>query len=378
MTCNTRMLLLLPLPTRCAVLASAPDAPLPTPAHHPQPPLSPSFSPRRALDASNSLKGLNNAAGVPGWAFKGQRIVEATLMVLQQYFGLGTLPATQMLLAGCDAGAQGVMYNLDYLNTMLPISGSGVTGVQVKGLLDSATFIDIDPLNPDGVDSLVNQTITAWALYNATGRLGYACMKGYNTLYPDKFPPNELWKCMFGQYRLPYLRTDYIVSQSQFDSWQLDFDAARHRATTAAPPLPHRHCRATALHCTAPLLLHHCSCAAAPAADCSSAPRSVPGPPQGAKPPFENETLSAYAESFQMATRAALLPLPTSEQPNSGVFSSSCYHHCTLNSDSFWGIYVGDLNLKARFGGRKRIPVRCADRRLRSMFGIAQKLSFFP
>lgn len=35
-----------------------------------------------------------------------------------------------MLFAGCDAGAQGVMYNLDYLNTMLPVDGSGVSGVR--------------------------------------------------------------------------------------------------------------------------------------------------------------------------------------------------------------------------------------------------------
>lgn len=65
------------------------------------------------------------------------------------------------------------------------------------------------------------------------------------------------------------------------------------------------------------------------------------------KPPYDNETVTEYANDFQQAMRSALLPLPTAaQQPNSGVFSSSCYHHCSINSDAFWGIYVGDMNLK--------------------------------
>lgn len=116
--------------------------------------------------------------------------------------------------------------------------------------MDSPMWLDFDPLNPAGVDTLANQTITAWSVFNATGRLGratpprdptpaasphaaaggvaarcgsaeisrrecrsrvlsvcpdplpvgrYECMKAYPTLYPMHFPPNELWKCMFGQ-----------------------------------------------------------------------------------------------------------------------------------------------------------------------------------
>lgn len=69
------------------------------------------------------------------------------MAVLQEYFGLGTLPATQMLFAGCDAGAQGVMYNLDYLNTMLPVDGSGVSGVR--------TFAPCIPAIPPGFPSVI-------------------------------------------------------------------------------------------------------------------------------------------------------------------------------------------------------------------------------
>lgn len=70
---------------------------------------------------------------------------------------------------------------------------------------------------------------------------------------------------------------------------------------------------------------------------------------QGQKPPYDNATVTEYADGFQTAMREALLALPTAAQlPDSGVFSSSCFRHCTINSDAFWGIYVGSTNLKVR------------------------------
>lgn len=61
-------------------------------------------------------------------AFQGQNIISATLMTLTTTYGLGS--GDSLLLAGCSAGARGVMVNLDRVAALAP------TGVAVAGLLD--------------------------------------------------------------------------------------------------------------------------------------------------------------------------------------------------------------------------------------------------
>lgn len=63
---------------------------------------------------------LPNAAGTLGWAFKGQRILEATLAILSgdSAFGLGSVPGTRLLLGGCSSGARGALVSLDYVGEM--------------------------------------------------------------------------------------------------------------------------------------------------------------------------------------------------------------------------------------------------------------------
>lgn len=90
----------------------------------------------------NALNATTNAAGGLGWWFKGQRIIEATLAVLNQDFGFGTLPNTRLLFGGCSAGARGAMFNLDYVANMVP------AGVQVRGFLDSPLWVYEEPFLP--------------------------------------------------------------------------------------------------------------------------------------------------------------------------------------------------------------------------------------
>ena len=35
--------------------------------------------------------------------------------------------------------------------------------------------------------------------------------------------PYEPWKCLYGQYRTPLILAPYMLTQSQFDSFQLSF-----------------------------------------------------------------------------------------------------------------------------------------------------------
>jgi hypothetical protein len=142
-----------------------------------------------AADAT-PLATTKNVAGGDGWAFKGQRIIEATLAALVSHYGLGAPTASgatsRLLFGGCSAGARGALFNADFLAPMLPAS------VELRVFLDSPLWVDIQPLN-EGTVSLQTQTQSVFALVNATARLGAACAA--------TFPGVEGWKCLFGQVR---------------------------------------------------------------------------------------------------------------------------------------------------------------------------------
>jgi hypothetical protein len=229
-----------------------------------------------AADDVALLANVRNTAGRTGWAFKGQRIVAATIAALVAHNGFGSVPGTRLLFGGCSAGARGAMFSLDYIQAMLP------AGVELRGFLDSPLWIDTAPLSA-ATASLQAQTEAVYALVNATARLGGACVAAYPS-------SSDQWRCLFGQYRMPFLRVPYLLSASQFDRYQLPYDL-------------------------------------------------------DAWPPYDAPQL-AYAAGFQADVRAIVLTLPDAAQPRSAVFSSACFKHCTSNLDAFWGVRVGALNLK--------------------------------
>ena len=241
-----------------------------------------------------------------GWHFRGQRIIEATFQMLAR--GVGVInkytqrsPSGQklylsntttyrltasdkVLFGGCSAGSRGAMFTVDYVQPMLP-PGSP----PVLAFFDSPMWVDVEPVTgADGsIISLEYQTQQIYALVNATARLGDACAAAY---------PGEGWKCLYGQYRLPFVETPYLVSASQFDKYQLPYN-------------------------------------------------------EGGMPPYNPSQLE-YAASFQDAVRTVMLNLPTSSQPRSAVFSSACFKHCTssLAWGSFWGVKVGQVSLRDYLG----------------------------
>lgn len=172
--------------------------------------------------ADNALNATLNAAGTYGWFFKGQRIIEATLAVLEQDFGLGSVPNSRLLFGGCSAGARGAMFNLDYVPDMVPDT------VDVRGFFDSPLWVYVAPFLPsiiplDAETKAVRHRRSragparwdrrsrgccprgrmgpllrpetrppprwaqALALYNASGRLGGQCAASN--------PGDNLWKC---------------------------------------------------------------------------------------------------------------------------------------------------------------------------------------
>jgi len=140
---------------------------------------------------------------------------------------LGRQPQ-KLVFAGCSAGGRGAMANLDYVSAIVTKAaavraqhrlGSNRLGSKnsVVGMLDSPAWIDLDAStgSPRVGSDLATTTTVAVKLFNAYGRLGTLCAK--------KYPGAESWKCIFRQYRLPLLQTPFLISASQYDSFQANY-----------------------------------------------------------------------------------------------------------------------------------------------------------
>ena len=116
--------------------------------------------------------------------------------------------AKMIYFVGSSAGGRGVMVHLDSL------VGSGLlpSAANVIGFLDSPYYLDIDPYSSD-FQGFAYQEQQKFLLYNTTAIIDDDCATAY---------PNDLWKCQFGQYRMPFVDNPYFMIASQYDSYQLD------------------------------------------------------------------------------------------------------------------------------------------------------------
>jgi hypothetical protein len=172
----------------------------------------------------------------------------------------------RLLLAGCSDGGAGALFNLDYASAWVP------PNVQVHGLLDGALSVDIVPIAGKGTMPLQEQTLALLRLTNATGRLWPACQEAY--------PGADVaWKCLYGQYRLPFVRTAYLLAQPQYERVQLRGD-------------------------------------------------------EGAPPPYRAGTpAAAYAQAFGALVQKQAALLPLGSQSGSAVFAPACAAGC-LTADA--------------------------------------------
>ena len=48
---------------------------------------------------------------------------------------------------------------------------------------------------------------------------------------------SDRWKCVFGQYRAPFLKTPYLIAAARFDSWQVSHDCLGYDGIAPSPRL---------------------------------------------------------------------------------------------------------------------------------------------
>jgi len=213
-----------------------------------------------------------------GFAFRGQRAVPAALLWLTRVhaFGAAGIPE-RLLLAGSSAGGRGVLFTIDYLQPLVPPS------VNIHAFADSALWLDVPQLAAGSAPSLQAQTQMALPMLNATSRLDPLCTATYGLWTASA--TSAAWKCLYTQYRIPFLRVPYLLAEAQFDSFALPAFA-------------------------------------------------------GAPAPYLSPNASQFALSYAATAALFLSSLPLGDQPYSGVWSAACYTSCPSDSAAFYKLAV--------------------------------------
>lgn len=146
-----------------------------------------------------------------GFAFMGRSVVDAVFADLVAREGLGAAPGTDVLYSGCSAGARGAMFNGDRVGAFLAAAlGDNLRTFRL--LLDSAFYVDLEPFDAS-LPSLMYITAHAYDLANMAATAMPDCAAVY--------AGDEAWKCFFGMYALPFVKSSYFLNAFLYDSYQL-------------------------------------------------------------------------------------------------------------------------------------------------------------
>lgn len=150
-----------------------------------------------------------------GWHFRGQQLVFAMIRDLIANHKLSS--TSTIVFSGGSAGARGVMVLIDIL-----VADYFPKGAKVVGFLDSPYYIDVPSYSPLYKGFQYEESMK-YKHMNTKNIISPEC----SATYPDA---KDQWKCQFGQYRMPFVKTSYFLISSQYDSYQLQMD------TQTVPP----------------------------------------------------------------------------------------------------------------------------------------------
>eukprot|EP00239_Pterosperma_sp_CCMP1384_P008691 CAMPEP_0197857072 /NCGR_PEP_ID=MMETSP1438-20131217/29815_1 /TAXON_ID=1461541 /ORGANISM="Pterosperma sp., Strain CCMP1384" /LENGTH=750 /DNA_ID=CAMNT_0043472767 /DNA_START=353 /DNA_END=2605 /DNA_ORIENTATION=- len=164
-----------------------------------------------------------------GLAFQGTKIVHAVIEDLVQHHNLGaaiqgeiTHPIQNgdkwhtLVFGGVGAGARGAMAHLDYLDQMIPLDR--VERTLAVGFFDSGLWLDLPPLKSSNYIGMAKATRSAYSMMNMQ-HTGELCSAHYHSEGND-----DLWMCMFPEYRLPFIKVPFFLVQDQYDRHQIQLN----------------------------------------------------------------------------------------------------------------------------------------------------------
>jgi hypothetical protein len=207
-----------------------------------------------------------------GFQFRGARIARAVVTDLQTR-GLGR--GSTLVWSGGSAGGRGAMVLLDEMAESLP-------DVNVVGYLDSNYYIDVPSNNPDFAGFQM-QHVGVLQNFNASSVISDACAAANN---------GELWKCLFGQYRMLHIKTPYLMVAAQFDGWQLSHLVEAYDGIDKSPSF--------------------------------------------------TDDQTTYVDAFGLKTAVLSQTLPSATTPWAVVYSTACYNHHISEKSNFWTVTTSD------------------------------------
>ena len=154
------------------------------------------------------------SAATGGLAFRGRRVVEATIAALATRHGLGQ--GSIVVYSGCSAGGRGVMHNLNYVSDQVAVLAG--PAARTIGLIDSGLYIDMTPL-PSSEGGGANFTALR---EQAKGIVQYT-NAAVDPTCAAKFAGPQRYRCLLGEYAIGNgtLRAAHLVHAFQFDAVQL-------------------------------------------------------------------------------------------------------------------------------------------------------------
>mmetsp|Transcript_107808 Transcript_107808/g.300555 ORF Transcript_107808/g.300555 Transcript_107808/m.300555 type:complete len:405 (+) Transcript_107808:188-1402(+) len=210
--------------------------------------------------------------------FRGKRIMEGVFTDLRRRFGMGDEDSDLVVYGGCSSGARGALSTIDHV-----VAAKLAGRARVVGLFDSALWVPISTYGPT-VEAFETQTRKAMDLYISPDLIDKRCARQY--------PGEQRWKCCFPAYMLPFVRTPYFISHSQYDKFAINWNL--HRGFW----LPENKL---------------------------------------------NQSVRIYAERYRQQVVSFIPPDPGAV--GSVVYSSACYYHCTTTFNFVFWVRVNGRTL---------------------------------
>ena len=141
----------------------------------------------------------NTSAPAQKVFYRGRPLLDA---LYENLLGAGLSSASELLFAGCSAGALTVYIHADYIASKMPKT------VKTVAFADAMFSID----TPDAKGSLAAPERFAWIFtgMNCSASVDQDCLKAN---------PNGT-ACMFGANTAPFVKTPLFVLNSKYDTWQ--------------------------------------------------------------------------------------------------------------------------------------------------------------
>lgn len=137
--------------------------------------------------------------------FRGFRILDSTISALLSLTSLKD--SRHVVFSGTSAGGLAVMLHADFVRSKLP------KGVHFRALADSGFFLDTSSRKHKGERKFRKEMQNVFKLHDCTDGVPQKCVK--------KMPGKDLWKCIFPQYFLSFVKTKMFIVNPLYDSWQL-------------------------------------------------------------------------------------------------------------------------------------------------------------